>query len=98
MQFPFHNIFPLSLLEYGLAGLTVICSDVGYCSAIIQNDFSGRLIPPNDEMALKEAFIAISNQPEKNEIMAKNLNTFVQSTFTPEAVMPKICFSYQKSI
>lgn len=93
-----YEAFPLSLLEYGLAGLAVICSDVGYCSAIIENDFSGRLIPPNDEMALKEAFIAISNQPEKNEIMAKNLNTFVQSTFTPEAVMPKICFSYQKSI
>lgn len=90
--------FPLTLLEYGMAALSVICSDVGYCNSIIQNDVSGRLIPPDDEKALQDAFVSIANQSDKNEILAKNLNTFVKATFTPQIVIPKICFSYQKSL
>ena len=30
--------FPVTLLEYGMAGLTVICTNVGYCNSIVQND------------------------------------------------------------
>lgn len=90
--------FPLTLLEYGLAHLMVICSDVGYCSAIIQNDVSGILIPPDNEKALLDAFVSISNQSDKNDLLAKNLNTFVNTTFTPQIVIPKICYSYQKCL
>ena len=88
--------FPVTLLEYGMAGLTVISTDVGYCSTIIQNEATGYLIASNNKVQLQEVFIQIANESHKNATLAKNLNTFVKNNYAPEKVIQKIMAAYQE--
>lgn len=89
--------FPVTLLEYGMAELTVISTDVGYCSTIIQNEVTGYLIASDDEVQLQSAFIKVANESHKNTTLAKNLNTFVKMNYAPEKVIQKIIVAYQKN-
>lgn len=88
--------FPVTLLEYGMAELTVISTDVGYCNTIIQNNKTGYLIPSDSDELLTEAFINLSNESHKNTTLAENLNTFVKNNYDPEKVVQKIIAAYQK--
>ncbi len=88
--------FPVTLLEYGMAELTVISTDVGYCSTIVQNEVTGYLIASDDEAQLKNALIKIANESYKNATLAKNLNTFVKNNYAPEKEIQKIIATYQK--
>ena len=90
--------FPVTLLEYGMAELTVISTDVGYCSAIIQNEVTGYLIASDNEVQLQDVFIKIANESHKNTTLAKNLNTFVKMNYAPEKVIQKIIAAYQKHV
>ena len=88
--------FPVTLLEYGMAELTVISTDVGYCNTIVQNNKTGYLIPSDSDELLTEAFINLSNESHENDTLAKNLNTFVKNNYDPEKVIQKIMEAYQK--
>lgn len=90
--------FPVTLLEYGMAELTVISTDVGYCNTIIQNNKTGYLIPSDNNELLTEAFIKLANESHKNDTLAKNLNTFVKNNYAPEKVIQKIIAAYQKHV
>ena len=90
--------FPVTLLEYGMAELTVISTDVGYCNTIIQNNKTGYLIPSDNNELLTEAFIKLANESHKNDTLAKNLNTFVKNNYAPEMVIQKIMEAYQKHL
>ena len=90
--------FPVTLLEYGMAELTVISTDVGYCNTIIQNNKTGYLIPSDNNELLTEAFIKLANESHKNDTLAKNLNTFVKNNYSPEKVIQKIMEAYQKHL
>ena len=79
-----------------MAGLTVISTDVGYCSTIIQNEATGYLIASNDEIQLQDVLIKIANESHKNTTLAKNLNTFVKNNYTHEKVIQKIMAAYQE--
>lgn len=89
--------FPVTLLEYGMAGLTVICTNVGYCNSIVQNDVTGYLISSNNEEELRDVFMKIENESDKNASLAKNLNTFVKDNYAPEKVIQKIISAYQNN-
>ena len=80
-----------------MAELTVISTDVGYCSTIVQNEVTGYLIASDDEAQLKNALIKIANESYKNATLAKNLNTFVKMNYAPEKVIQKIIIAYQKN-
>ena len=88
--------FPVTLLEYAMAELIVISTDVGYCNTIIQNNKTGYLIPSDSDELLTEAFINLSNESHENDTLAKNLNTFVKNNYDPEKVIQKIMEAYQK--
>lgn len=90
--------FPVTLLEYGMASLTVICSDVGYCQTIIQHDKTGYLFSLEKEHLLEEAFITIAKQSQKNEVLAKNLNTFVNANYTSGKIIQEVVGSYLKHL
>jgi glycosyltransferase involved in cell wall biosynthesis len=90
--------FPVTLLEYGMAELVVISTDVGYCNTIIQNEATGYLVASNDVAQLQDAFVEIANDSYKNATLAENLNTFVQLNYAPEKVIQKIMTAYQKHL
>ncbi len=59
---------PMALLEYGLAGLPVICTEVGECPKVLDGGKLGKLVPPSDVVAMEEALLnLLSNQELRNK-------------------------------
>lgn len=54
---------PVTLLEYGLAGLPVICTDTGQCREVLGDGKYGLLVPPRDSAALAKAIIKMMTDP-----------------------------------
>ncbi len=46
---------PVALLEYGLAKLPVVVTDVGECAKVVAHETSGMVVVPNNEEALANA-------------------------------------------
>lgn len=86
--------FPVTLLEYGMAKIMVISTDVGYCKNIIQNGITGQLISPNNESSLINAFINIPNQLEKNKFLALKLNSFILEKYSKDEITNRILNYY----
>jgi glycosyltransferase involved in cell wall biosynthesis len=81
---------PLSLLEYGLAGLPVVCTDVGECKQVLDRGKAGWVVSPGNSeqlaLAIKEAF----DEPEKASEFAENLKLRVREHYSKEKVITQI--------
>lgn len=82
--------FPVVLLEYGLAELGVIATDVGHNARLIQSDKTGWLIPSNEKQTAVKAFMDLVNNSEKTDTLAHNLNTLVCTEFAKEKVIQEL--------
>ncbi len=73
---------PVALLEYGLASLPVICTDVGDCSKVIASPDLGFLIPSKNPTLLAEAMrqlLRASDQERRD--MGESLSVYVDQHF-----------------
>lgn len=73
---------PISLLEYGLAGLPVLATDVGECKNVI-NHHKAIVVPNRSDIFAKALIEIIENDFLKNEI-STSLHAHVTSTFSKE--------------
>ncbi|WP_157209032.1 glycosyltransferase [Mariniflexile maritimum] len=73
---------PLALLEYGLAKLPVVATNVGDCNKVISNANEGLLISAENPKVLAEALITYMNDLDLRAQVAENLNLKVLSTFS----------------
>jgi glycosyltransferase involved in cell wall biosynthesis len=72
---------PLSLLEYGMAGLPVVVTDVGQCAEVVGNGKYGLVVPPgNPELLAKELLWVIQNQ-ESAVQMGIGLKNYVNQEY-----------------
>ncbi len=75
---------PVALLEYGLAALPTICTNVGDCSKVLPSDKYGWLVPAQSPIDMANALTyVISNQSEALE-RGQNLRRHVLKNFGPE--------------
>ena len=82
--------FPVVLLEYGLAGLAVIATDVGYNAQLIQSEQTGWLIPSNEKGNAVKALVDLANNTEKSNTLAHNLKQLVTTKFSKEKVIQEV--------
>lgn len=82
--------FPVVLLEYGLAKLTVIATDVGYNSHLINADKTGWLIRSNNKNDGIKAFVEMANNLKKSNNLAQNLNDLVIAEYSKEKVVKEL--------
>jgi glycosyltransferase involved in cell wall biosynthesis len=86
---------PVSLLEYGLSNLAVVCTNVGDCSLVLDGGKGGRLVAPsNSEELAKEICYLIENKDEAKQL-SKYLNERVLSDFSKQGAINKILKTYQ---
>lgn len=78
---------PLALLEYGISGLPVICTRVGECSTILEDD--GLLVEPNNIDALSKAMEFYINNPELAKRDSLNFQRRIESNYSEAAVLSK---------
>ncbi len=79
---------PVALLEYGLAGLPVICTRVGECEAVIGEN--GVLVSPHNPEALAEALQFYIDHEQIRGRDAQNFQNEVRKTYSEEAVIPEM--------
>tara|TARA_R110000868_G_C10913528_1_gene765141 strand:+ start:1116 stop:2192 length:1077 start_codon:yes stop_codon:yes gene_type:complete len=87
---------PLALLEYGLASLPAIATDVGDCNLVISNSSCGQLVPSRKEKDLADALLFYINNMDKRLDAGKNLQLKVLESFSESRIMNSILEIYRK--
>ena len=68
---------PVALLEYGLAGLPVICTDVGQCKDVLGNGEFGWVVPSKNPekmaLAIKEVLLDMQLASLKGDKLKNNI-------------------------
>lgn len=88
--------FPVTLLEYGLENLAVVSTNVGYCSEIIKNEFSGLLFNPLSEFEIKEQLLKVIDNDFYRMKMGNNLRKLVNEKYSEKIVIEQIILAYNK--
>lgn len=87
--------FPVTLLEYGLAGLPVVCSDVGYCSDIIMHQKTGLLFPSNNAKSFTEQLEKLIASEQERIKYSQELLNHVETNFSSQKVVLQLLELYQ---
>lgn len=85
---------PVSLLEYGLAGLSVVVTNVGECKNVV-NGF-GLIVEKNNSMAL---FLALEQYIKDKELrmkMGKNFKKHIESNYSEKIYFDKLIEIYRE--
>jgi glycosyltransferase involved in cell wall biosynthesis len=72
---------PLAMLEAMAAGKPVVATAVGGIPGVIEDDVTGRLVPPADIEALADAMMDLLCRPDKARRLAQAGRTRVQETY-----------------
>lgn len=88
---------PLALLEYGLAGLPVIVTDVGECGNVVGKDGAfGVVVKPKDSREVYKAIIKLINNANLRTIMALAFQNKVHKMYSKDSAMKKIIEIYKR--
>ncbi|HEX9151310.1 MAG TPA: glycosyltransferase family 4 protein [Flavobacterium sp.] len=72
---------PVALLEYGLAGLPVVCTDVGQCKEVLGNGDFGWIVPPKSPKELAYAIKEVLFNTKLAEEKAIGLNKNIKKNY-----------------
>jgi glycosyltransferase involved in cell wall biosynthesis len=86
---------PLSLIEYGLAGLSVVCTRVGQCAELLQDGKNGLLVEPQNAVALAEACIQLLKDENLKRQLAVNFTAFVRNHYSKQAILHRLISIYK---
>lgn len=79
---------PIALLEYGLAGLPVVCTGVGECSAVIGK--YGKIVSPQDPLEMAEAVKFYFENEEVRKKNAKAFKSAIRSRYSESSILPVV--------
>ncbi|WP_231567325.1 glycosyltransferase family 4 protein [Lacinutrix sp. Hel_I_90] len=89
---------PIALLEYGLAGLPVVVSDVGDCKRVIESPHLGQLIPAENASRLSQAIIKYICDLESAKKKGLHLKGHVKAHFSERVIMNTLIAQYQQIV
>jgi len=75
---------PVALLEYGMAALPVVVTDVGQCAEVVGNGKHGILIKPGDSSSLANSLLKLVNNKDYSDELAKSLERNVKQNYGAE--------------
>lgn len=87
--------FPVTLLEYGLAKLSVLSTNVGYCSSIIEEDFNGLLFDPLNQKQLQQQLYKMILDPQLRGRFGLHLQELVLRKYSKDTVMKVVVAEYK---
>jgi glycosyltransferase involved in cell wall biosynthesis len=90
--------FPLSLLEYGRAGLAVVATRVGQCAEVLDEGEAGVLVPPGDPDSLAWAVLALLRDPARRAALGERLARRVRERYSAGAVMERLEAVYHRAL
>jgi glycosyltransferase involved in cell wall biosynthesis len=81
---------PLSLLEYGMAGLACVATNVGQCPEVLDDGVAGLLVAPGQVEPLAESLLALLTHPERRAALGRCLEERVRAHYSPDAVVTQV--------
>ena len=87
---------PVALLEYGLAGLPVVCTDVGQCAKVLGEGEYGLIVPPGDPSALAEALGSLMEAPQRRRKLGDAFRRQVEERYSEKAVVKRLLELYRE--
>ena len=85
---------PVALLEYGMAGLPVICTRVGECEWVIGED--GILVSPGNPQELTLALQSYFDNPILAKGCASRFQKKIEREYSEEAVFPEVISFFKR--
>lgn len=89
---------PIALLEYGLAGLAVIATNVGECNNVVKDKVNGFLISSLDYEMLSNGLIKYIDNKKLRSEYSKYYKNYIQEHFSEKSQLEKIIKIYKSSI
>jgi glycosyltransferase involved in cell wall biosynthesis len=87
--------FPMTLLEYGMAGLPTVATQVGQCPELLDYGRAGILVTPGSPDQLAEAILGLLRSPDRRSFLGKQLNLHVQKCYNQHRILEKFCLFYE---
>jgi glycosyltransferase involved in cell wall biosynthesis len=88
--------FPLSVLEYGLAGLAVVATDGGGTDQILDGGAAGVLVPPGDADALAGGLERLVTSADERARLGARLRAHLEANFSEERVVDDLLLIYDR--
>jgi glycosyltransferase involved in cell wall biosynthesis len=85
---------PMSLLEYGVAGLAAVATHVGQCADVLDQGRVGNLVPPSSADELSRELISLLLSPSKRLRLAELFRKRVTETYSAAVVVNQVCKIY----
>jgi glycosyltransferase involved in cell wall biosynthesis len=86
---------PLALLEYGMARLPVVATEVGQCAEVLAEGHVGRLVPPGTPTQLAEALLGLLRAPDQATALGQSFYVHVQTHYSAEVITQQIGSIYE---
>lgn len=86
---------PMSLLEYGAAGLPAIATQVGQCSDVLDDGRAGIVVPPSSVEDLASALLLLLKSPQSRSEFAASFRRRVTRIYGSATVAQQISEIYQ---
>lgn len=87
---------PVALLEYGLSGLAVVCTDVGDCATVLGGGEFGKIVPVNNSEGLAMAILELLQEEAVRSDLANKFRSHVRKCYSGEASAKKVLHNYEK--
>jgi glycosyltransferase involved in cell wall biosynthesis len=87
---------PLALIEYGMAALPAVATNVGQCGEVLDEGRAGILVASASPEPLAEALLSLLKSPERRLALGKQLHRRVKERYSADAVMKQVCQIYEK--
>ncbi len=82
--------FPLTLLEYGQAGLPVVATRVGQCAEILDEGNAGLLVPPLNPDQLAAAVLRLLDDPHLARSLGERLRRRTQTVYSQDTILCQV--------
>lgn len=86
--------FPVTLLEYGLAKLPVVCTNVGFCSEIIKDNSSGLLFNPLNNLQMQNQLLKMISDKQLRDRFALHLHKLVYDNYSKNKIRDVLLSRY----
>lgn len=87
---------PVSLLEYGMAQLPVVCTNVGDCGLVLDGGRCGELVPAQDATALARGILSVLGNQKEAQEKSILLKKRVAAEFSRTGAIEKILQIYYR--
>ncbi|MDG5799804.1 glycosyltransferase [Marinilabiliaceae bacterium ANBcel2] len=87
---------PVSLLEYGMAQLPVVCTDTGDCASVLEYGRYGRIVKPSDSIMLANEILSLIEDSLGADVTAKAFKQHVLNYYSADSAVTNIISIYKK--